>query len=286
MNLTDLSTVRHVMERFGISTKKKYGQNFLINAAIPERIAEEGTGGDACGVLEIGPGIGTLTTALAKRVKKVVAVEIDDGLIPVLDYTLAEFDNVTVIHGDILKTPLLPLLREHFADCEEVYVCANLPYYITSDIIMYLVESQLPFRALTVMVQKEFADRIVAQPGSKEYGAVSAAVQYYGKAQKLFKVAPGNFLPAPKVDSAVLRIDLYREKPVQPKHEVLFRYIIRLAFEQRRKTLLNALAGKVSVTKQELTEILIDLSLPADVRGERLSLAQFAEIADRIGQRF
>ena len=282
MNLTDLSTVRSIMEQFGISTKKKYGQNFLINPAVPERIAEEGTGGADCGVLEIGPGIGTLTTALAKRVKKVVAVEIDDTLIPVLDYTLAEFDNVTVLHGDILKTPLAPLMETHFADCEKVYVCANLPYYITSDILMYLIESGIHFEALTVMVQKEFADRIVAPAGSADYGAVTAAVNYFGVPKKLFKVAPGNFLPAPKVDSAVLRIDLYKERPVVPQNEALFRRIIRLAFEQRRKTLVNALGGKVPVSKEDLAKILTDLSLPADVRGEKLSVLQFAAIADRI----
>ncbi len=283
MNLTDLSTVRDIMERFGISTKKKYGQNFLINAAVPERIAKEGTGGENCGVLEIGPGIGTLTACLAKKAKKVVAVEIDDTLIPVLDYTLAEFDNVTVIHGDILKTPLQALIDTHFADCDGVYVCANLPYYITSDILMYLIESGISFKALTVMVQKEFADRICASAGTAEYGAVTAAVQYFGAPQKLFKVAPGNFLPAPKVDSAVLRIDLYEEKPVQPRHEALFRRIIRLAFEQRRKTLVNALAGKVPVSKEALSDILVSLSLPCDVRGERLTVAQFAQIADKIG---
>ncbi len=282
MNLTDLSTVRAVMERFGISTKKKYGQNFLINQAIPERIAEEGTGGADCGVLEIGPGIGTLTTSLAKRVKKVVAVEIDDSLIPVLDYTLAEFDNVTVIHGDILKTPLQPLIDQHFADCDRVYVCANLPYYITSDILMYLIESGITFEALTVMVQKEFADRIVAPAGSAEYGSVTAAVQYFGQPQKLFKVSAGSFLPAPKVDSAVLRIDLYKEKPVKPLDEALFRRLIRLGFEQRRKTLINALGGRVPVSKEQLAEILQSLSLPVDVRGEKLSVKEFAALADGI----
>lgn len=285
MNLTDLSTVRAVMERFGISTKKKYGQNFLINAAIPERIAEEGTDGGDCGVLEIGPGIGTLTTSLCKRVKKVVAVEIDDTLIPVLDYTLAEFDNVTVVHGDILKTSLQVLMEEHFSDCEKVYVCANLPYYITSDILMYLIESGIPFEALTVMVQKEFADRIIAPAGSAEYGAVTAAVQYFGKPQKLFKVSAGSFLPAPKVDSAVLRIDLYKDKPVKPLDEGLFRRLIRMAFEQRRKTLVNATSGKLPVSKEELGEILLSLSLPADVRGEKLSVLQFAQIADAIVKR-
>ena len=282
MNLTDLSTVRDIMERFGISTKKKYGQNFLINQSVPERIAREGTGIQNCGVLEIGPGIGTLTACLCKNAKKVVAVEIDDSLIPVLDYTLAEFDNVTVLHADILKTPLQPLMDNYFSDCDCVYVCANLPYYITSDILMYLIESGIPFKALTVMVQKEFADRIVAPAGSADYGAVTAAVQYFGKPQKLFKVTPGNFLPAPKVDSAVLRIDLYEEKPVKPQNEALFRRIIRLAFEQRRKTLVNALAGKVPISKEALSDILISLSLPADVRGEKLSVEQFAILSDRI----
>lgn len=282
MNLTDLSTVRDVMERFGICTKKKYGQNFLITASVPERIAEEGIGNENCGVLEIGPGIGTLTTSLCKRVKKVVAVEIDETLIPVLDYTLAEFDNVTVINRDILKTPLQPLLEEHFSDCDGIYVCANLPYYITSDILMYLIESGLPFRAITVMVQKEFADRIVAPAGSADYGAVTAAVQYFGSPKKLFKVAAGNFLPAPKVDSAVLRIDLYEDRPVKPKDEAQFRRIIRLAFEQRRKTLVNALAGGIPLSKEAMADILVSLSLPADVRGEKLSVQQFARISDCI----
>lgn len=282
MNLTDLSTVRDVMERFGISTKKKYGQNFLINQAVPERIAEEGTDGEQCGVLEIGPGIGTLTACLAKRAKKVVAVEIDDSLIPVLDYTLAEYDNVTVVHCDILKTDLKALMEEHFSDCEKVCVCANLPYYITSDILMFLIESGICFEAITVMVQKEFADRIVAPAGSAEYGAVTAAVQYFGSPKKLFKVTAGCFLPAPKVDSAVLRIDLYKDKPVKPQNEALFRRIIRLAFEQRRKTLINALAGKVPLSKEELSGLLASLGLPVDVRGEKLNVGQFAALADSI----
>ena len=283
MNLTDLSTVRDIMDRFGISTKKKYGQNFLINQSVPERIAKEGTGIENCGVLEIGPGIGTLTACLCKNAKKVVAVEIDDSLIPVLDYTLAEFDNVTVLHADILKTPLQPLMDTYFSDCDCVYVCANLPYYITTPILMALLESGLPFEYITIMIQSEVADRLCAKAGSKEYGAITAVLKYYGEAEKLFKVSAGNFIPAPKVDSTVVRIRLHKQKPYVPKDEETLFKTIRAAFEQRRKTLPNALsAGFPEIPKETLTALIEECGHRPDIRGERLDIADFVALADKI----
>ena len=280
MNLTDLSCLRDVMARFGISTKKKYGQNFLINRNVPIRIAEEGCPDEEDGVLEIGPGMGTLTRALCERAKKVVCLEIDETLIPVLDYTLADFDNVTVILRDVLKTDLKSLFEEHFQDCKSVCVCANLPYYITTPVLMYLLESGVPFSSVTVMVQKEVADRITARAGSAEYGAITAAVAYYGRAEKLFTVSPGSFLPAPKVESAVMRISIHEKNPYEDCNRKLLFDMMKAAFEQRRKTLSNTLRPILSPQEREmLPEVLSSMGFPADVRGEKLDVSHFATIA-------
>ena len=282
INLTDLSCLREIMARFGISTKKKYGQNFLINKAVPLRIALEGCD-EEDGVLEIGPGMGTLTRALCERAKKVVCLEIDETLIPVLDYTLGDFDNVTVILKDVLKTDLAQLCEEHFAQCEHVRVCANLPYYITTPVLMYLLESGVRFSSVTVMVQKEVADRITAKAGSSEYGAITAAVAYYGKAEKLFTVSPGSFLPAPKVESAVMRITMHEENPYADCNRKLLFDMVKAAFEQRRKTLSNTLRPLLSKEEREqLSIILTELGFPVDVRGEKLDISHFAYIARRI----
>ena len=245
MKLTDISVIRSLMGEEQTTFKKKFGQNFLINENVVEKIAD-GCGDDpGAGILEIGPGIGVLTCELAKRYKKVVTVEIDDDMIPILDKTLAEFDNVKVVHSDVLKVDLKALFEENFSDVSEVRVCANLPYYITTPILMYLLESGIPFRSITVMVQKEVADRLCAPAGSPLYGAVTASVSYYGKAKRLFVVNAGNFMPAPKVDSAVVRIDLFKTPPVECDFKTLMR-VIKGAFGKRRKTLLNALSTEFS----------------------------------------
>ena len=281
MKLTNIGTVRELMERHGIKFQKKFGQNFLINSDVPYRIAEEcGATENDC-VLEIGPGIGTLTQELCYIAKKVVAVEIDTGLIPVLEETLAEFDNVEVINSDIMKTDIKKLFEEKFMG-NDVYVCANLPYYITTPILMLLLESRLPFKKMTFMVQKEVADRLCAGPQSSDYGAVTASVSYYGEVRKLFNVSAGNFMPAPKVDSAVIQISLYEKPPVDVSDEKMFFSVIKAAFEQRRKTLVNALNGKVGITKEQIANAITGIGLDINIRGERLGIEEFARLADEI----
>jgi len=284
MKLTDISVIRSLMGEEQTTFKKKFGQNFLINENVVERIAD-GCGDDArAGVLEIGPGIGVLTCELAKRYAKVVTVEIDDTMIPILEKTLAEFDNISVVHSDILKVDLKALVKEHFADVSEIRVCANLPYYITTPILMYLLESEIKFKSITVMVQKEVADRLCAPAGSSLYGAITASLSYYGKASRLFVVSAGNFMPAPKVDSAFVRIDLYDAPPVDADFKTLMR-VIRGAFLQRRKTLVNALASEFShISKENIGKAIVNCGFSADIRGEKLSLDDFAKVANALNE--
>ena len=268
------------MADHGINFRKEFGQNFLTNRMIPEDIADNCTDRADSMILEIGPGIGCLTQELALRFKKVVAVEIDRGLIPVLAQTMAEYDNVTVINDDIMKVDLKALVAEHSQGLP-VSVCANLPYYITTPILMYLLESGVLFDSITVMVQNEVASRLCAKPGSSDYGAITAVLGYYGSVRKLFKVSAGCFVPAPKVDSAVVRIDVYKDRPYQPKNESLFRDLIRASFEMRRKTLLNAISAKLPhLPKDKVLEAIRLLGHPDTVRGERLSTEEFCKLAD------
>ena len=286
MNLTNPREVREIMERFGIAPKKEFGQNFLINDAIPRHIAQAATDGidDAC-VLEIGPGIGVMTRELSMLAGQVLAVEIDKSLMPVLEYTLADCDNVTVVNNDILECDVDALTRSAFGD-RDYHVCANLPYYITSPIIMALLEhggSRL--RSVTVMVQTEVASRLVAKPGSSDYGAITAAVSYHGRASKLFTVSPGSFLPAPKVTSAVVKIELYRDedRPVRVKNYDTLRRVVAGAFGQRRKTLENALSTAFpALGKENVGAILQSVGIDPRTRGEVLSVADFARVADAI----
>jgi 16S rRNA (adenine1518-N6/adenine1519-N6)-dimethyltransferase len=281
MELCNLSVIRQLMGEAGISFRKEFGQNFLINRMIPEDIADNCANSPDTMILEIGPGIGCLTQELALRFKKVVAVEIDRGLIPILDKTMAEYDNVTVINDDIMKVNLTELV-EKYSDGMPVAVCANLPYYITTPILMYLLESGVKFSSITIMIQNEVAARLVAAPGSSDYGAITAVLGYYGTAKKLFKVTAGNFMPAPKVDSAVVRIDLYSEPVYSPKDERLFRNLIKAAFEMRRKTLLNALSSKLPFTKEVILEAIRAIGKEDSVRGERLSTSEFVLLSDKL----
>ena len=232
MNLCNPKVVRALMEEAGITFRREFGQNFLIDQTVPEDIA------DACAdrqdmlILEIGPGIGCLTQELALRYERVVAIEIDNGLIPVLSKTMAEYDNVRIVHGDVMKIDLAALIAEE-AGGREVAVCANLPYYITTPILMRLLECGVRFSSITVMVQNEVAARLAAAPGKGDYGAITAVLAYYGTVKKLFTVPAGSFMPAPKVNSAVIRMDLYRAPVYQPKDEKLFFEVIRAAFGQR-----------------------------------------------------
>ena len=284
MNLCDIKTVKQVMGMFHLTFRKEFGQNFLTDRSVVEDIADACCQDANSTILEIGPGMGTLTYELALRHKSVVALEIDRGLIPVLDYTLGEFDNVTVHNEDVMQADLEALLAPAFED-GPVSVCANLPYYITSPILMKLLECGLPFDYITVMIQKEVADRLCSPAGGKDYGAITAVLSYYGKAEKLFVVPADKFIPAPKVDSAVIRIRLYKERPYHPKDEALMFRTIKAAFAQRRKTLSNALsAGFSELTKDQINAVIADCGFEPTVRGERLDIAEFIQLSDKIGE--
>lgn len=278
--LTDRGFIRELLERHGFTFSKSLGQNFLINPSVCPRMAEAAVQGDNVGVLEIGPGIGVLTNELLKRASKVVAVELDKRLLPVLDETLSEYDNLKVINADVMKLDLHRLIEDEFGSME-VAVCANLPYYITSPIIMKLLEDRLPVSSITVMVQKEAAVRLCAEPGSRDSSAITAAVRYYCDPELLFHVSAGSFMPAPKVDSAVIRLGL-REPSVHPRDEALFFRVIRGAFAQRRKTVLNSLSSSLSLDKGELSDILCKAGVDPGARAERLTLQNFSDISDAV----
>ena len=281
MDLCNLSVIKGLMADAGITFRKEFGQNFLTNRIIPEDIADNCTNNPDSLIIEIGPGIGCLTAELAARYKRVVAIEIDRGLIPILDKTLAEFDNVTVINEDVMKLNLADIVNE-YSNGMPVSVCANLPYYITTPILMYLLESGVKVSTITVMVQNEVAARLAAKPGSADYGAITAILGYYGNTKKLFKVSAGCFVPAPKVDSAVVRIDLFDTPLYAPKNEKLFRNCIKAAFEMRRKTLQNALSSKLGYDKELIRDAILSVGHPEAVRGERLSTEEFVKLADYI----
>ena len=276
--LTDRGVIRDVMERHGFTFSKSLGQNFIVNPSVCPRIAQEGGDAPGVGVIEIGAGIGVLTAELARRADKVVCVEIDRRLLPILAETLAEFSNITIVNADVMKTDLAALIAREFPGME-VVVCANLPYYITSPILMSLLEQRLPIRSITVMVQKEAAQRICAQPGTRDSGAISAAVRYYSQPRVLFPVSRGSFLPAPEVDSAVIRLDLHPTPPVAVADEATLFRVIRGAFGQRRKTVLNTLSAALELPKEETRALLEQAGVPATARAEALTLEQFAAIA-------
>ena len=284
MKLTDLSEIKSLMDRHSVMFKKKYGQNFLISPAIPEKIADaavQAAPEGLRGILEIGPGIGTLTQSLAERADKVVALEIDESLIPILDETLANFNNVKIINQDVMKTDLAELRETEFGSEFKLSVAANLPYYITTPILMKLVASGVGFESITVMVQKEVASRLCAAPGTPDYGAITAVLAYYGRCERLFCVPAGCFVPAPKVDSAVVRLKLYKTPEISVADpDELFR-VIRGAFAQRRKTLSNSLLTEYSSLGRDIVNDAIRSSgYEPSVRGEALSCADFAHIAD------
>ncbi len=280
MDLCNPRIIRELMEEAGVHFRKDFGQNFLVTPEIPQRIAEACADNEDAFVLEIGPGIGCLTKQLALRYKKVVAVEIDKGLLPVLDRTLAEFDNVTIISDDVMKIDLAALI-ENEAQGMDVYVCANLPYYITTPILMRLLESGIHFKAITVMVQAEVATRLTAKAGDCDYGAITAVLGYYGQVKRLFTVPAGCFMPAPKVNSAVIRISLYEEKMYHPQDSVLFFAIIKAAFGQRRKTLVNAISAALpAYSKQQVSQALVSMGISETIRGEKLTTKDFCALAD------
>ena len=272
-----------ILNKYKFVFQKKFGQNFLIDEHVLSKIirSAEITEDDFVG--EIGPGIGTLTQYLAASAREVAAIEIDDALIPILKDTLSAYDNVTVIHEDVLKVDLCKLAEEKNGG-KPIKVVANLPYYITTPIIMGLFENHVPVESITIMVQKEVADRMKTGPGSKDYGALSLAVQYYAKPELVANVPPNCFMPRPRVGSAVIRLTRHTEVPVEAEDEKLMFQIIRASFNQRRKTLVNGLgnAPELHIPKEMTTEVLEEMGLSASVRGEALTLAQFAELSNRI----
>lgn len=276
-----MSNTLRVLEKYNFNFQKKYGQNFLIDTNTLEGIvAGAGITKDDC-VLEIGPGIGTMTQYLCEAARFVVAVEIDKNLIPILEDTLSSYDNKEIINADVLKTDIQALC-DKYNEGKPIKVVANLPYYITTPIIMGLFESHVPLDSITVMVQKEVADRMQEGPGSKDYGALSLAVQYYSKPEIIRVVPASCFIPRPNVDSAVIRLSLYKESPIKVKDEAFMFALIRASFNQRRKTLANGLtnAGINGVTKDAVYQALKAMNLPETIRGEALTLEQFGELAD------
>ena len=278
-NLTDISTIRDLCARYDFALSKGFGQNFIVNPGICPKIVEAAGIDKSWGVIEVGPGVGVLTKELALRANKVVAIEVDQRLPPLLAETLAEFDNVEILLQDVLKVDLAGLIREKFAGMP-VAVCANLPYYITSPILMRLLEEKLPIQHITVMVQKEAADRITATPGTREAGAISYAVDYYAKPRLLFTVQPGSFYPAPSVTSAVIRLDVRPQPPVDlpAEREEAFFQLIRAAFSQRRKTAANAIANGLHLPKAAVLSALEAAGLDQRARPEQLTLQDYCAL--------
>ncbi len=280
-NLSNISAIKEICQRFGFSFSKSLGQNFLVNPSVCPRIAEMGGAEKGVGVIEIGTGFGVLTHELAKRAEKVVAVELDARLIPVLEYTLSEHTNVKVINQDILKVDLKQLIDTEFPGME-VVVCANLPYYITSPIIMGLLEQRLPIKAITVMVQKEAAARLCAEMPSRDCGAVTAAVRYYSEPRQLFQVSRGSFMPSPNVDSCVIRLDIKNELLLSGEEEKKLFTLVKGAFSQRRKTLQNTLSSSLSVSKTAVAEALEEIGRKPSARAEELSLEDLIALSGKL----
>ena len=282
--LTELATIRDLCARYDFALSKGFGQNFIINPGICPRIAEASGIGPGWGALEIGPGIGVLTEQLCQRADRVVAVEVDKRLPPLLAETMAEYPNFKLVLEDVLKVDLRRLLAEEFGD-RPVAVCANLPYYITSPILMRLLEAHLPVENITVMVQKEAAQRITAQPGTREAGAISCAVAYYAKPELLFSVQPGSFFPAPKVTSAVIRLTLGQGAMQPVQDEAGYFALVRAAFCQRRKTAANSIAAGLCLPKAKVMEALAAAGISEKARPEQLSLEDFARLQKALAER-
>ncbi len=281
MELSNINTIQSILKKHGFSFKKSLGQNFLINPDVCPKMADLACDNEM-GVLEIGPGIGVLTKELSKTAKKVVAIELDERLKLILPETLSDCDNVEIIFGDAMKLDLLKIIKEKFSDCREVCVCANLPYYITSPIVMMLLENKLPISNITVMVQKEAAERLCAKVGTRDAGAVTVAVSYYADAQILFEVDRNSFMPPPNVDSAVIKLNILKEPKVKVLNEKKFFSIVKACFAQRRKTLVNTVSNTTSISKEALKKALKEMNLSETVRAEQLTIEQLAVLSDKL----
>ncbi len=280
-NLSNIGVIKEIFEKHNFSFSKQLGQNFLINPSVCPKIAEMGNAKKGFGVIEIGTGIGVLTNELAKRADKVVAIEIDDRLMPVLKDTLSEYNNVKIINADVMKTDLHKLIEEEFKGLD-VAVCANLPYYITSPIIMMLLEERLPIKSVTVMVQKEAGKRLCSPMGTREMGAVTVAVNYFSSPKILFNVSRGSFMPAPNVDSCVVRFDINEKTPDGVTDEKFFFKTVRGAFAQRRKTLLNSVSASMGIEKSKVSEAISQTGLSQSVRPEQLSMNEFIDFSENL----
>lgn len=280
-NLSDISVIRSVLEKHGFNFSKALGQNFLINPSVCPRMAENSLADENTGVIEIGAGIGVLTAELAKIAKKVVCVELDTRLLPILDETLADFDNIEIVNADVMKTDLKALIEEKFQGMD-VVVCANLPYYITSPVITMLLESRLPIKAVTVMIQKEAADRLCTPVGSRDSGAITVCTNYYAEVKQLFNVSRGSFMPAPNVDSTVIRLDIREEPAVQVSDEKKFFKMVKAAFAQRRKTALNSISSGMGLSKTQVAEALRASGLEENIRAEKLTMDELALLCENL----
>ncbi len=280
-NLTNIDTVKSILNRHNFKFSKSLGQNFIINPAVCPEMVELSGIDENCGVIEIGPGIGVLTQEIAKRAKKVVCIELDSRLLPILEDTLADFDNIEIINEDVMKADLKGLIEEKFKGMK-VHICANLPYYITSPIIMMLLESELTVEAITVMVQKEAADRLCAEVGSRDAGAVTVAVNFYARAKKLFEVKANSFMPAPKVDSAVIKLEIRQEPEIRVKNKKFFFDLVRAAFGQRRKTAVNSISTGLGIPKEKVANALVNCGFDVNVRGETFTMQDFANLAKEL----
>ncbi|MDO4406910.1 MAG: 16S rRNA (adenine(1518)-N(6)/adenine(1519)-N(6))-dimethyltransferase RsmA [Eubacteriales bacterium] len=283
MNLSSPSEIKALLQKNGFNFSKALGQNFLINPSVCPRMAEAAIPGPEYGVIEVGPGIGVLTVELAKRAQKVIAIELDERLYPILDETLADYPNAHVVPGDILEVDLHKLIAEEFTDengnIMPLVICANLPYYITSPVIMKLLSEELPVENLTVMVQKEAADRLCADVGTRAAGAVTVAIQYYAEAEQLFFVSKGSFLPAPKVDSEVIRLTLRKdETSLSPEDADRFFKMVQAGFSQRRKTIMNSFSAALGMNKADLGGLLDTLDIPRTARIEQLTMEQLLAV--------
>ena len=279
--LSDIKNIRNILSSHGFKFSKSLGQNFIINPDVCPAMAEACSEYPDSGIIEIGPGIGVLTVELAKKFKKVISVEIDKRLIPILKDTTSEFDNIKIINSDILKLNLKELISSEFENFDRINVCANLPYYITSDIIMYILENEeINIDSLTLMLQKEAAERICASPGTRNAGAISLAVRYYGTPEILFDVGRENFMPSPNVDSVVIRIDMTKSMKRFVKNKSIFFKLVKAAFSQRRKNILNSLSSQMGLPKEKISEILKLSNIDSSLRAEQLSFEDFAKLSD------
>lgn len=281
-NLTDINVIKRIMSKNGFSFSKALGQNFIIDPDVCPMIVEKSGITEESGVLEIGPGIGVLTQEIAKKAKKVTALELDTRLIPVLEDTLSDFDNVEVINADVMKVDLERLFADSFDGCSDIHVCANLPYYITSPIIMMLLESRLPIKTITVMVQKEAGQRLCAPVGSRDAGAVSVAVNFYSQAEELFFVPREAFMPSPNVDSEVIKLTVRSQPEFKPTDEKFFFKVLKAAFSQRRKTAANGLASGLGMPKDKIFEALSNASLDKNVRAEKLTMEEMYTLSEEL----